>query len=230
VLLSITMTIHFDPPFGPVQTAALLLLTVGAALALYLGREMRRSKRHPLLIVLRSGVILLLALLLINPVATLTAPQAKRKAPFLLLLDTSRSMTTRDVPTVSAPETRWQAARQATLDNHVLLEALAQRYQVRVYGFDARAAAGGNPVDLAFALDAVRTYARQTRLDAVTATVVELNFADDILYPPAEAPPLPPRFTRISVPASAATRGHATLGMPSIWLPFVAPALAAARR
>jgi len=141
VLLSITMTIHFDPPFGPVQTAALLLLTVGAALALYLGREMRRSKRHPLLIVLRSGVILLLALLLINPVATLTAPQAKRKAPFLLLLDTSRSMTTRDVPTVSAPETRWQAARQATLDNHVLLEALAQRYQVRVYGFDARAAA-----------------------------------------------------------------------------------------
>jgi len=135
------MTLHFDPPFGPVQTAAFLLLTVGAALALYLGREMQRSKRYPLLMVLRSAVILLLALLLLNPVATLTAPQAKRRAPFLLLLDTSRSMTTRDVPTVSTPETRWQAARRATLDNHALIDALAQRYEVRTYGFDAHLAA-----------------------------------------------------------------------------------------
>ena len=135
------MNLHFDPPFGPVQTVALALLTVGAALALYLGREMRRSKRHPLLLCLRGAVVLLLALLLLNPVATMTAPQAKSKAPFLLLLDTSRSMTTRDVPTVSQLETRWQAARRATLENHALLEALAQRYQVRVYGFDAHAAA-----------------------------------------------------------------------------------------
>ena len=93
---------------------------------------------------------------------------------------------------------------------------------------DERAAAAGNPVDLAFALDAVRTYAPQGQLDRITATVVELNFADDILYPPAEAPPLPPRFTRIVVPASAATSGHATLGSPAVWLPYVAPVLATA--
>src|SRR5690242_8531942 len=115
------MKLHFDPPFGPVLTVALLLLAVGAALALYLGREMRRSKRHPLLLVLRLAVLLLLSVLLLNPVATLTAPQAKSKAPFLLLLDTSRSMTTRDVPTAAQPETRWQAARRLTLDNHTLL-------------------------------------------------------------------------------------------------------------
>ncbi len=95
---------------------------------------------------------------------------------------------------------------------------------------DARAAAAGDPVDLAFALDAVRTYAPQGKLDTVSAKVVELNFADDILYPPAEAPPLPPRFTRISVPASAATSGHATLGSPEVWLPYVTPALTAALR
>ncbi len=95
---------------------------------------------------------------------------------------------------------------------------------------DARAAAAGDAVDLAFALDAVRTYAPQARLDAVTATVVELNFADDILYPPADAPSLPSRFTRIVVPASTATSGHATLGSPAVWLPYVAPALQAARR
>lgn len=90
---------------------------------------------------------------------------------------------------------------------------------------DGRAAAAGDPVDLAFALDAVRTYAPQARLDAIAATVVEVNFADDILYPPAEAPKLPSRFMRISVPASAATSGHATLGQPAVWLPLVAPAL-----
>ena len=86
---------------------------------------------------------------------------------------------------------------------------------------DARAAAAGDPVDLAFALDAVRTYAPQSRLAAITASVVELNFADDILYPNAEAPSLPPHFTRISVPSSAATAGHATLGKPGVWLPYV---------
>ena len=93
---------------------------------------------------------------------------------------------------------------------------------------DARAAAAGDPVDLAFALDAMRTYAPQGKLDAVTAQVVELNFADDILYPAAEAPPLPARFTRIAVAASAATTGHATLANPAVWLPYVAPALATA--
>ena len=93
---------------------------------------------------------------------------------------------------------------------------------------DARAAAAGDPVDLAFALDAVRTYAPQGQLDAIAAAVVELNFADDILYPPADAPPLPTRFTRIVVPASAATSGHATLASPAVWLPLVAPTLKAA--
>ncbi|MBV8971247.1 MAG: alpha/beta fold hydrolase [Sphingomonadaceae bacterium] len=93
---------------------------------------------------------------------------------------------------------------------------------------DARAAAAGEPVDLAFALDAVRTYAPQTKLGQVAAKVVELNFADDVLYPPADAPPLPAGFTRITVPASTATSGHATLGSPAVWLPFVAPALTAA--
>jgi len=95
---------------------------------------------------------------------------------------------------------------------------------------DARAAAAGEPLDLAFALDAVRTYAPQGGLAAITASVIELNFADDILYPPAEAPPLPSRFTRITVPASAATSGHATLASPAVWLPLVAPALKAALR
>lgn len=133
------MRFHFDPPFGPVQTVALILLTAGAALALSRGSERLGSKRNPLLLALRIVVLITIGLLLLNPVATLTAPQAKRKAPFLILLDTSRSMTTRDVPTVSSPETRWQAARRTVLENHAFLEGLAQHYQVRTYGFDVRA-------------------------------------------------------------------------------------------
>lgn len=93
---------------------------------------------------------------------------------------------------------------------------------------DARLVHAPDPVDLAFQLDAVRTYAPAAGIGAITAKVVELNFADDILYPAADAPPLPSRFTRISVPASPATSGHATLGDPAVWLPFVAPALKAA--
>ena len=126
-----------------------------------------------------------------------------------------------------------RAAAAITLVGNVppaLLARLAPDTATAQTLLDARAAAAGDPVDLAFALDAVRAYAPQARLDAITATVVELNFADDILYPPADAPPLPARFTRITVPASAATSGHATLGSPAVWLPYVAPALDAALR
>lgn len=124
-----------------------------------------------------------------------------------------------------------RAAAAITMVGNVppaLLARLAPDIATAQALLDARALAAGDPVDLAFALDAVRNYAPQGRLDAITATVVELNFADDILYPPADAPPLPPRFTRISVPASAATSGHATLASPAVWLPYVAPALATA--
>lgn len=93
---------------------------------------------------------------------------------------------------------------------------------------DARLTGAPDPVDLAFQLDAVRTYAPAGGIERITARVVELNFADDILYPPADRPPLPARFTRITVPASAATSGHATLGAPAVWLPLVTPALKAA--
>lgn len=95
---------------------------------------------------------------------------------------------------------------------------------------DTRVAAAIDPVDLAFQFDAVRTYAPEAKLAAITATVVELNFADDILYPPAEATIArpPAKLTTIVVPASAKTSGHATLAEPALWLPYVEPALRAA--
>ncbi len=93
---------------------------------------------------------------------------------------------------------------------------------------DARLVGAPDPVDIAFQLDAVRNYSPATGIDRITAKVVELNFADDILYPVADRPPSPARFTRITVPASAATSGHATLGEPSVWVPLTTPALKSA--
>ena len=81
-------------------------------------------------------------------------------------------------------------------------------------------------LDLAWQLDAVRTYDPQPRLDAVTARVVNLNFADDPLYPP-ETDPMPeivkqfPNIKTVVVPASDVTMGHMTLGEPKVWLPYV---------
>ncbi|TFU05639.1 alpha/beta fold hydrolase [Polymorphobacter arshaanensis] len=81
-------------------------------------------------------------------------------------------------------------------------------------------------LDLAWQLDAVRTYDPQPLLDAVTARVVNLNFADDPLYPP-DTDPMPaivkqfPNIRTVIVPASDATMGHMTLGEPRVWLPYV---------
>jgi len=98
---------------------------------------------------------------------------------------------------------------------------------------DAGSTTGADPVDLAFQLDAVRSYDPAPRLDRIKARVVALNFADDPLYPPADDP-LPgisrrqPRVSEIVVPASARTSGHATLGQIDAWLPLVEPAIRAA--
>ncbi|UAJ09299.1 alpha/beta fold hydrolase [Glacieibacterium megasporae] len=109
-----------------------------------------------------------------------------------------------------------------------LLTKLAPDAPTLQHLIDARLDGAPDSVDFAFQLDAVRNYSPAAGIERVTAKVVELNFADDILYPVAERPPLPARFTRITVPASAATSGHATLGEPSVWMPLVAPALRAA--
>ena len=136
--------LQFDPPFLPLQTAALALLAVVAAFWLYTRWELRqRVRRNRALLLLRGAVVLLLACILLNPIVTVSAPQAQGKAPFLLLLDTSRSMNTADVaePGETNRATRWAAAQRAVLENRALLDALNRRYSVRVYGFDSRATA-----------------------------------------------------------------------------------------
>lgn len=138
------MRVQFDPPFLPLQTVLLALAALTAAGALYFRWELRNTTRRrftaPLL---RGLVLLLLACILLNPVLAVRTPTQQVRPPLFVLLDTSRSMNTRDVPISgsSLRETRWKAARRITLENSALLEALRLRYDVRFYGFDERARA-----------------------------------------------------------------------------------------
>ncbi|HXG22916.1 MAG TPA: VWA domain-containing protein [Chthonomonadales bacterium] len=131
---SLLMSLHFDPPFLPLHTALLAVLAAGAVLMLYLRRELRSQSSQSLLLAgLRIGLVLALALILLNPVVV-SSETPKGKRPFLLMLDTSRSMNTNDVEGGS----RYAAARKATLENDALMAALTERYDLRVFGFSER--------------------------------------------------------------------------------------------
>lgn len=129
------MSLHFDPPFLPLHTTLLAVLAAGAVLTLYLRHELRAQSRRSLVLAgLRTGLVLALAFILLNPVVVVSSESPKGKRPFLLLLDTSRSMSTNDVEGGS----RYVAARKATLENNALMAALAERYDLRVFGFSER--------------------------------------------------------------------------------------------
>src|SRR5690242_13994860 len=92
------MHLQFDPPFLPLHTALLAVLAAGAALGLYLRRELRApSPRRLALAGLRTLLVLALAFILLNPVVTVGLDKPKGKPSFVILLDTSRSMCTADV-------------------------------------------------------------------------------------------------------------------------------------
>lgn len=136
------MPLRFDPPFSSLQIAALTLFLVVATFVLYsrcAGRTHR--SRFAGMTLLRLMTVLGLTLLLLNPVQDV-APQAVRdRPPVILLLDTSRSMTTADGAQGGAQRTRWEVARSLTVDNPGFLQALVRRYRLHVYGFDAQARA-----------------------------------------------------------------------------------------
>jgi len=137
------MSLHFDPPFLPLHTTLVAVLAVGAALALHLRRELRWHSRRSLVMAgLRIGLVLVLSIILLNPVVVASSESPKGKRPFLILFDTSRSMSTHDVEGRS----RFAAAREATLENSAWTAALAERYDLRVFRFSERLEA--SPVDV----------------------------------------------------------------------------------
>jgi hypothetical protein len=130
------MSIRLNPLISPLHVWA-LVLTIVALTLLISARSRRRTVRLGAL-ALRAGILLLLGLILLNPVAE-SASRSSQKLPFLLLIDTSRSMTTRDEGSdaSAAPVTRWQAARESVLEDPAFTGPLARRYDLRVFGFDS---------------------------------------------------------------------------------------------
>jgi homoserine O-acetyltransferase len=81
---------------------------------------------------------------------------------------------------------------------------------------------GRDANDAIYQTDASRNYNPWDRLDRVTAPVLWINFADDLLNPPAlgvaeKAVARMPDARFVLVPGTEKTRGHGTLNQPEFW-------------
>jgi homoserine O-acetyltransferase/O-succinyltransferase len=85
--------------------------------------------------------------------------------------------------------------------------------------------------DMLYAFDASRDYDPSPRLENVRARVLAINSADDVVNPP-ELGLMEPLIARVPharyvlLPISAATRGHGTHSLPTLWKPYLAAFLA----
>jgi homoserine O-acetyltransferase len=76
--------------------------------------------------------------------------------------------------------------------------------------------------DMLYQYNASRDYDPSTRLDKITAAVLAINSADDVVNPPELGlmEKLMPRVKRgryVLIPTSEATRGHGTHSLPAVW-------------
>jgi hypothetical protein len=81
-----------------------------------------------------------LGVILLNPVVVVGQPGSTRKTPFVLLIDTSRSMRT---PDGANGMTRFDEAVAHTAGDSAFLQNLKERFDVRVYGFAEKLTATG---------------------------------------------------------------------------------------
>jgi hypothetical protein len=158
------MSLTFDPPFP--LPATLLLAALAFGISVWLSLQEGRNRLPPglalLLMCLRAGLFLALAILLLNPIQTLSVAAENGQRTVTLLLDTSRSMNTADVPRQTpgekSSETRREAAQRLILRNTALLNALNQRYNARFFGFDSQARAASPDSLLRAASDGNKTH------------------------------------------------------------------------
>jgi hypothetical protein len=137
------MHLTFDPPFLPLHTTLLAVVACVVVLGLYVRRELRQvTARGATLLGLRTLLVLALAFILLNPVVVAGKEAPKGRSPFLVLLDTSRSMCTAD----EGGQMRYVAAKRQTVENSGLMADLAQRYSVRFFQFADKPAAAAPDV------------------------------------------------------------------------------------
>ena len=126
----------FRLTFYPVFDSYLLVATVALLLAglLWFGPSRARTTRRQraMLVLLRLGVIVLVALAMLRPTLIYTRT-TKQAATLVVLADQSRSMA---VPDAVGEKTRWRALRD-TLDGAAgELRDLARDFELKAYAFD----------------------------------------------------------------------------------------------
>ncbi len=131
------MSLHFEPPFAPLHTALGAALAVAILIRLYASRSVRPGRWRWPLVLLRSAVVAALAVILLNPVLVGELSSAGRRQPFLIVLDASRSMSTRD----ATAGTRLAEALRSTAPGTPLATELSRKFDVRWFEFDDRARA-----------------------------------------------------------------------------------------
>ena len=127
----------FHLSLNPVFDSYLLVAAVALLLAglMWFGPSRQRTagRHRVMLVLLRAGVIALLALAMLRP--TLIYTQTKKQAATLVVLaDQSRSMS---VPDAVGQKTRWEALRGALADAAPALKKLAREFELKAYTFDA---------------------------------------------------------------------------------------------
>ncbi len=97
--------------------------------------------------------------------------------------------------------------------------ALVRSLSERVANVDAN--------DFLYVFESSADYDPAARVDAVAKPMLTINFADDLLNPP-ELLDLPdaPNYTKVMLPAGAASYGHQTLTHPDLWAPALVHFLA----
>lgn len=117
----------------PLHTAALAILVCAGALWLYTRSPSEvTGTRRAVLAALRWALVCSLAIILLNPVVVGGQARPNGKLPFILLLDTSRSMRT---PDAEFGQARYDDAAARTVRDTTFLANLRRKYDVRIYGF-----------------------------------------------------------------------------------------------
>ena len=130
------MRLAFDPPFMPLQTGAVTVIASLALLWLYARRARQPQGMARLTLLSLRGVLSAgLCAILLNPVMVADSAKRQGRPPFLLLVDTSRSMQVLDG---GGGKTRFEEAVSLTFGDPAFLDRLRRKYDVRTYGFSDR--------------------------------------------------------------------------------------------
>lgn len=124
--------VSFDPVFSFLQVLALCVGAVAVSVWLYL-RGKSQGPLQVFLTVVRSLVVASIVLLLLNPIRVQSQAGKSGKAPLLILVDTSHSMSVPDV----AGKPRFEAVKEKILENTELQSRLSSGYAPVWYAFDS---------------------------------------------------------------------------------------------